>query len=93
MEVEITALEKQGTWTVVSRTQATKQGKKVPPGTWTFKRKRYPDGRIRKHKARFCLRGDKQIIGVDVFDTNAPVVQWSSVCLCFIHTDILDLSS
>jgi Reverse transcriptase (RNA-dependent DNA polymerase) len=93
MEVEIAVLEKQNTWTVVSCTQATKQGKKVIPGIWTFKRKQYPDGRIWKHKAQFCLLGDKQIIDVNVFDTYAPVVQWSSVCLCFILTIILGLSS
>ena len=93
MEVEITALERQNTWNIVPRTSATIQNKKVLPGTWTFKRKRYPDGRIRKYKARFCLRGDKQIIGVDVFETYAPVVQWSSVRLCFILSVILGLSS
>ena len=34
--------------------------------------------RIKKYKARFCVRGDKQIQGVDVFDTYAPVVGWST---------------
>ena len=93
IKVEITGLERQNTWNIVPRTSATTQNKKVLPGTWTFKRKRYPDGRIRKYKARFCLRGDKQIIGVDDFETYAPVVQWSSVRLCFILSVILGLSS
>ena len=93
MENEISGLEQQGTWNIVPRSQALSQNKKILPGTWTFKRKRYPDGRIRKHKARFCLRGDKQVVGIDVFETYAPVVQWSSVRLCFILTIVLDLSS
>jgi hypothetical protein len=33
------------------------------------------------------------VVGVDVFETYAPVVQWSSVRLCFILSVILDLSS
>jgi hypothetical protein len=93
MEIEIKGLELQKTWTIVPRTTATELNKNILPSTWTFKRKRYPDGRIRKYKARFCVRGDKQIIGVDVFDTYAPVVQWSSVRLCFILSTILGLAS
>jgi hypothetical protein len=93
MTVEISGLEKQQTWTVVPRSTAAALHKKVLPSTWTFKRKRYPDGRIRKYKARFCVRGDKQVVGEDVFETYAPVVQWSSVRLCFIMSVILGLSS
>ena len=47
------------------------------------KRKRYPDGRIRKYKARFCVRGDRQRFGIDFDETYAPVVQWSSVRMLF----------
>ena len=93
MEIEIKGLELQNTWTIVSRNVPTQLNKKVLPGTWTFKRKRYPDGRIRKYKARFCVRGDKQVVGIDVFETYAPVVQWSSVRLCFILSTILGLAS
>jgi hypothetical protein len=38
--------------------------KNVPlPIVSAFKRKSYPDGRVRKLKARFCVRGDKQVEG------------------------------
>ena len=52
MDEEIRALEALSVWSVVPRTSA---GSKVIPGTWTFKHKRFPDGRIKKHKARFCV--------------------------------------
>ena len=70
-----------------------KQQKKVLPGTWTFKHKRYPDRCICKYKAQFCLHRDKQVVGIDISKTNVPTAQWSSVRLCFILTVILDLSS
>jgi hypothetical protein len=46
---------------------------KVLPCTWDLRCKRFPDGMIRKLKARFCARGDKQMEGVDFFETFAPV--------------------
>jgi len=49
--------------------------------TWALKRKWFPDGRICKYKARFCVRGDRQIFGLDFEETYAPVVQWSTVRL------------
>ena len=66
---------------------------KVLPSTWAFRCKRYPDGSVRKLKARFCARGDKQIEGVDCFDTFAPVVNWTTVRLMLILTLILNLAT
>jgi len=43
----------------------------VIASTWAFKYKRYPDGLIKKFKAHFCARGDKQLEGIDFFDTYA----------------------
>jgi hypothetical protein len=31
-----------------------------------------------KSRARFCAQGDKQLKGIDFFDTYAPVVQWTT---------------
>ena len=89
MVAEINALTAKNTWTVIPR--ASISGKNVLPGTWAFKRKRFPDGRLRKCKARFCVRGDKQIEGVDYFETYAPVVQWSTVRCLLIMSIVLDL--
>jgi hypothetical protein len=63
----------------------------VIPSTWAFKCKRYPDGRIKKFKARFCAKGDKQLEGIDFFETYAPVVQWTTIWLMFILEILLGL--
>ena len=65
----------------------------VIDSTWAFKLKRYPDGLIKKFKARFCARGDQQIEGIDFFETYAPVVQWTTVRLMLILEILLDLKS
>ena len=78
MGKEISELEELNTWTVVQKSSLPK-GANLLPSTWAFKLKRYPDGRMRKHKAQFCVRGDKQIEGVDYFESYAPVVAWSTV--------------
>ena len=46
---------------------------------------------MKKLKARFCARGDRQIEGVDFFDTFAPVVNWTAVRLLLILTAQLGL--
>ena len=61
--------------------------------TWAFELKRYPDGLIKKFKARFCARGDQQLEGIDFSETYAPVVQWTTVCLMLILEVLLNLKS
>jgi hypothetical protein len=65
----------------------------VLPSTWACKCKHYPDGMIRKLKARFCARGDKQIEGIDFFNTFAPVVNWTTVCLMLILSIMVGLAT
>ena len=74
-------------WEVVDR----EDWMNVLPSTWAFKCKRFPDGTVRKLKARFCVRGDRQIEGVDYFETFAPVVAWTTVRLLLILSVILGL--
>ncbi len=59
-------------------------GMNVLPSTWAFKIKRYPDGSVKKFKARFCAQGDEQLEGVDYFETWAPVVQWSTIRIVLV---------
>jgi hypothetical protein len=86
---EIETLEGMNAWTVVER----EDDMNVIDSTWAFKLKRYPDGMIKKFKARFCARGDQQVEGVDFFDVFAPVVGWTTVRLLLILEVLLDLKS
>jgi len=88
-KVEITTLEGMDAWEVVERTL----DMNVIRSTWAFKIKRYPDGLIKKFKARFCARGDMQVEGIDFFETYAPVVQWTTVRLMLILEVLLGLKS
>jgi hypothetical protein len=65
---EIQTLQDIGTWEEAERSKVPK-GANILPGTWVFKRKRFPDGKLRKHKARYCVRGDMQEAGVDYDET------------------------
>ena len=87
--VEIETLESKDSWTVVDRTDSMN----VLPSTWAFKLKRFPDGSIKKFKGRFCARGDKQIQGIDFFETYSPVVQWTTIRLMLILECVLGLVS
>ena len=86
---EVQALEKIDAWEVVKR----EVGMNVLSSTWAFKCKRFPDGLIKKFKARFCARGDQQVEGVDYFETYAPVIMWVTICLMLILECLLDLKS
>ena len=77
---EIMALEEKGTWIEVDIQDVPSQ-ETILPGTWVFRRKRTPDGTIKKFKGRYCVRGDLQ---VGDFETFAPVVAFSTVRLFLI---------
>jgi hypothetical protein len=57
MQVEYETLFSKHAWTEVKRDK----WMNVVPSTWAFKWKRYPNGSVRKLKARLCVRGDKQV--------------------------------
>ena len=92
MEIELNDHEERKHWTVMDR-------KDMPIGTktimaiWSFKRKRFPDGTLNKHKARLCAHGGQQTWGIDYWDTYAPVVTWASVRLLLIVAKIHGLQS
>ena len=65
----------------------------VLPSTWAFKCKRFPDGSARKLKGRLCVRGDRQIQDVDFHETWTPVVNWKTVRLMLILSQVLGLAT
>ena len=71
-------LEKNEMWVKVTVADAMM---KILPGTWVFRRKRTPDGIVKKHKGHYCCRGD---LKEGEFDTTAYVVFWSMVRLFLV---------
>ena len=53
---EIETLEAMDAWKVVDCDNSTMN---VIDSIWAFKLKRFPDGKAKKFKARFCARGDQ----------------------------------
>lgn len=92
MTAEIEQLEEHKTWNVMKKS-AVPKGANVLPTTWVLRVKRYPDGRFRKFKARLCVRGDRQVEGVDYFEKYSPVVQWSTVRMMLSLTASQDLKT
>jgi hypothetical protein len=92
MAKEVKDHESRNHWTVLPRSV-------IPPGTktilavWSFKRKRYPDGRVLKHKARLCAHGGMQTWGVNYWETYAPVVNWMSIRTLMALSIIHDLET
>ncbi len=88
---EIATLEALGAWEVLEYDSETMPN--VIQLTWAFKCKHFPNGLIKKFKARFCARDNMQLKGVDFFKTYAPVVQWTRIRLMFILEVLLGLKS
>jgi hypothetical protein len=89
MEIEIDTLIHMQAFIVIDK----EPWMNVVSSVWAFKRKRFPDGSIRKLKARICARGFEQIEGIDYFETFAPVVQWMTVRVILIMTILLNLEN
>lgn len=75
---EVVDHENRDHWTVMERSAKPKEMKSIL-SVWSFKRKRSPDGRILKYKARLCAHGGMQTWGVNYWETYAPVVNWLSI--------------
>jgi hypothetical protein len=88
-ELEYNTLEEKDCWDVVDRPL----DRPIISGTWAFRIKRFPDGSMRKLKARFCARGYEQTEGVDYTDTFAPVVNWTTVRFLLMISILLNLAA
>lgn len=92
MNLEMDQLLKMSTFIKVPRQKAIDEGRPIIDSTWAFRRKRYPDGTVKKLKARLCVRGD-QMTELNPFDTYSPVVAWSTIRLMLVLSIILDLKT
>jgi hypothetical protein len=92
MMKEVRDHESRNHWTVLPRS-AIPKGTKTILSIWSFKRKRYPDGRVLKHKARLCAHGGMQTWGENYWETYAPVVNWLSVRTLMALSIIHDLET
>jgi len=84
--------ESRNHWEVIPRWQKPPDVKTIL-AIWSFKRKRFPDGRINKWKARLCAHGGMQTYGVNYWETYAPTVNWISVRFLLIVAQVLDLNT
>ena len=92
MTKEVKDHESRNHWTILPRS-VIPSGTKTILAVWSFKRKRYPDGRVLKHKARLCAHGGMQTWGVNYWETYAPVVNWMSVRTLMALSIIHDLET
>jgi hypothetical protein len=69
------------------------KGIKTIHAIWSFKRKRFPDGTLNKHKARLCAHGGMQQWGENYWETYSPVVNMLTVRLILIIAHVHKLDS
>ncbi len=101
MVLELDQLLEKNTFRVIERDKAQKTGKEIVPSTWALRVKRLPDGTFSRLKARFCVRGDRQMeTGRTRDETFAPVVDWGTLRLMFalsvqhdLHTQQIDFKN
>ncbi|KAL0296148.1 UNVERIFIED_CONTAM: Retrovirus-related Pol polyprotein from transposon RE2 [Sesamum radiatum] len=71
MNLELQALEQNGTWELTSLPP----DKRTIGSRWVFKLKLNPDGSIDRYKARLVAKSYNQFEGVDYFDNFSPVAK------------------
>jgi len=75
IQEEMTALEKNQTWEIVTLPQ----GKRTVGCKWVFSTKYKADGSIERHKARLVAKGYTQTYGIDYQEIFSPVAKLNTV--------------
>ncbi|CAM9467817.1 unnamed protein product, partial [Phaeothamnion confervicola] len=80
MEAEYQALQANGTWRLVPKSEIP-NGRRIVGSKWVYKTKLNPDGSVNKFKARLVAQGFSQIPGMDFAQDNtyAPVARMDSI--------------
>ena len=60
---------------------------------WLYHHKHCPDGLLLKHKSHICADGSQQQYGIDYWETYAPIIHWSTICLVIMLSTLLKLKS
>jgi hypothetical protein len=89
---EVNYPEMQKHWTLMKCCNLPPRAKTIMD-IWSFKRTRYPDGTLKKHKAHLCAHGGMQTWGQNYWETHAPVVNRASVRILLAVAKIHGLSS
>ncbi|PKU87466.1 Retrovirus-related Pol polyprotein from transposon TNT 1-94 [Dendrobium catenatum] len=75
MQEEFSALQRQGTWTLVPPPRQ----EPILGCKWTFKTKLLPNGQIDRYKARLIAQGFNQTLGVNYKETFSPVAKMPTI--------------
>eukprot|EP00956_Cyclotella_meneghiniana_P038372 scaffold153203_cov19-Cyclotella_meneghiniana.AAC.2 len=94
MMKEVKDHEEREHWDLVLSSTVPKSAKTIK-AIWSFKRKRFPDGTLNKHKARLCAHGGMQKWGENYWETYSPVVNMLTIrlILAIAHIHKLDSKS
>ena len=87
--MEFETLEEMDAWGVVGCSYAMNGIDSI----WAFKLKQFPDGLIKKFKARLCARVDQQLKGIDIVEKYVPLVQCTNMRMMLILGILLKLKS
>ncbi|XP_052482955.1 uncharacterized mitochondrial protein AtMg00820-like [Gossypium raimondii] len=81
MDIELQALERNHTWSIVSLPT----GQKPIGCRWVYKIKYHSDGSVERYKARLVAKGYTQVEGIDYHETFSPTAKLTTLrCLLSI---------
>jgi hypothetical protein len=86
METEILNLENQAIWTLVEPSK----DRKVLKGKWIYKTKFDSEGKIKKYKVRWVVKGFLQLFGLDYNEIFANIVKSNAFRALFAIAAVLD---
>ena len=86
MQKEIQYHKTNGHWEIVPKTKVL-LGTKILDMVWAMKRKRHiSTEQVYKWKAHLNIHRGQQEHGINYWETCAPIVNWNTLCLFFIHS-------